>query len=340
MNLKENLFNPFFSHIYVEKNAMNYETVNNIISHFSNSKIIEINHYKDIFCRSHQSYMLQEQSPKLILAVKSGNLIYKGANVCNNFGNENFYYTSCIMNCIYDCEYCYLQGMYQSANIVVFVNIEDIFDKLKEFLNIHSVYLCISYDTDILAFENILGYVNKWVDFARKHKNLTIELRTKSSNFKSISKIEPIDNVILAWTLSPQEIIEKFEHNTPSLEQRISNINNALNKKWKVRLCFEPIVYEKGFREVYSNFIKYLFSSISYESIYDISIGTFRVSSEYLKIMKKQRPNSIILNYPFKNDNGVFHYENEISESILLYVYNLINEYISKDKIYVWKENK
>ena len=33
-----------------------------------------------------------------------------------------------MFNCIYDCDYCYLQGMYPSANIVVFVNHEDFFD--------------------------------------------------------------------------------------------------------------------------------------------------------------------------------------------------------------------
>lgn len=33
-----------------------------------------------------------------------------------------------MFNCIYDCRYCFLQGMYSSANYVIFVNFED-FDK-------------------------------------------------------------------------------------------------------------------------------------------------------------------------------------------------------------------
>ena len=28
-------------------------------------------------------------------------------------------------NCIYDCRYCFLQGMYRSAHYVVFINYED-----------------------------------------------------------------------------------------------------------------------------------------------------------------------------------------------------------------------
>ena len=36
------------------------------------------------------------------------------------------------MNCVFDCEYCYLKGMYPSANLVVFVNLEDIFAEVEK----------------------------------------------------------------------------------------------------------------------------------------------------------------------------------------------------------------
>lgn len=39
-----------------------------------------------------------------------------------------------MMNCIFDCEYCYLKGMYPSGNLVVFVNLEDIFAELESLL--------------------------------------------------------------------------------------------------------------------------------------------------------------------------------------------------------------
>ena len=68
-------------------------------------------------------------------------------------------------DCIYDCEYCYLKGMYPSANIVIFVNIEDIFEELHRMLSEHPVYLCVSYDTDLLAFEAMTGYVREWEHF-------------------------------------------------------------------------------------------------------------------------------------------------------------------------------
>lgn len=346
-----------FSHIYIEKQILSNKYTKNILSHFPKSKVIIIEHYKDVFCRNGQDFFMQKQAPSLILASKNNNLIYKGANVCQDFGNEHFYYTSCVMNCIYDCEYCYLQGMYSCANIVVFVNLEDIFDEVEKLLKKHSVYLCISYDTDLLALENILGYTKAWIKFAKKHSNLKIEIRTKSANFNAIKDIKSSENIILAWTLSPEIIINSCEHNTPSLENRLKNIRQALNNNWYVRLCFDPLIYDKDWKNIYSNFIKQTFSYLSTNNnkipqsypqnnaqivdnfIKDVSIGVFRISNEYLKNMRKQRKNSIIVNYPFENDNGVFHYGSKLSNEMINYIYNLVLNYISSDKIFVWKEN-
>ena len=333
--LNQNLFNHYFSHIYIEDKAMGYDTTKKILQHFKDSNIIHINHYKDVFSRSHQNFSLQKQSPALILAVKEENLIYKGAEVCESFGNDNFYYTSSIMNCLYDCEYCYLQGMYPSANLVVFVNIKDIFSEVEKLLNKHPVYLCISYDTDILSFENLLGYVSKWLNFAKNHENLKLEIRTKSANFKAIEKIEANKNVILAWTLSPQEIITSFEHRTPSLENRLKSAAQAIEKNWQVRICFDPVLYYDNWKEYYKELIKKTFTTLPPEKIHDVSIGFFRVSKDYLKIMKKKRKDSILINYPYETKDKVSSYAEKLTKEMSDYVYSLVKEYIDEIKIYL-----
>ena len=155
-NFYENYFNPFFSHIYVERSVRNHVRTQAILAKFPSAKVIDINHYKDVFCRSRQSCQLQHRTQKLILAARQGTLLYEGAPVCQSFDNPYFYYTSCVMNCIFDCEYCYLKGMYPSANIVVFVNLEDIFAEVAQKLENHSLYLCVSHDTDLQKWNQSL----------------------------------------------------------------------------------------------------------------------------------------------------------------------------------------
>ena len=338
-NLNQNLYNSHYSHIYVEKDVCSYHNTRKILSHFTDSTIVEINHYKDVFCRSHQNYMLQKQAPSLILAKKQNNLLYEGAPVCQNFGNSHFYYTSLVMNCIYDCEYCYLQGMYPSANQVIFVNLEDIFHEVELLLKKHTVYLCVSYDTDLLAIESMLGYVKEWVDFASKHPDLTIEIRTKSANGIALNKLNPSANVIFAWTLSPQRITEHYEHNTPSFMQRLNCILKAVEKGFPVRLCFDPMIYIENWESLYGEMIDTTFSVIPKEKIKDVSIGVFRVSHDYMKQMRKQRPNSLIIQYPFENDNGVFHYSKDVTKEMISFAYNKISQILSTDRIFIWEEN-
>lgn len=334
-NLKTDLWSSKFSHIYIEEEAYNYALTKDILKRFRESAVINIKHYKDVFNRSHQSYSIQKKSPKLILAVKKDKFLYNGSNMCESFGRKNFYYTSTMMNCIYDCEYCYLQGMYTSSNIVIFVNIEDVFKEITQLLQEKSIYLCISYETDLLALDGITGYFKRWMDFAKANSNLELEVRTKSANISSIQKVDALSNVILAWTLSPQSIIESYELRTPSLKTRLKAIDTAINSGWKVRLCFDPLIYVKNWDMKYTKMIDEVFSSINSELVYDIEIGLFRISKEFLKRFRKLKDNSEIFSYPYNCNKGICTYSPEHTKKLLQLVYNNVRVYIDEDRVYV-----
>lgn len=324
----------FFSHIYVERRVSDHPATLKILEHFPMAKTVYINHYKDIFNRRHQNFCVQKQAPALILAKKEGQLVYPGPPVCQSFGNHYFYYTSCIMNCIYDCEYCYLQGMYPSGNVVLFVNLEDIFAEVDNLLLKHPVYLCVSYDTDLLALEGIAGFVRRWYDFASLRPKLTIEIRTKSGAFKRLEKLAPVPNVIFAWTLSPQSIIEKYEHYTAPLDIRIRQLRQAAAAGFLVRICFDPLIYIENFKEVYGALVKQVFSEPVH--IMDASIGVFRVSVDYLKQIRRHRPGSRLLWYPFVSEQGVYHYGHELSEKMTETVKGFLLDYMEDERLFVW----
>lgn len=326
---------PNFSHIYIEDDVSNHDNTIRILSHFNASEIIKINNYKEIFNRKRQDFLLQKESLKLILAKKRDHFLYEGAEVCEDFGNHNFYYTASIMNCTYNCEYCYLQGMYPSGYIVIFVNIEDTFTALKKKLsNSSQIYICISYDTDLLAMEGLTGFVDKWILFARQNNNLKIELRTKCSNSKVFQRQKPLDNFILSWTLSPKEISQQFEIHAPSLKNRIKAIKDVMKAGWKVRLCFDPIIHVQEWEIKYKKMIAEVFDEVDGKGIEDISIGVFRISKDYMKHLLKKRPDSSIINYPFVCIDDVMTYSDEEKQAMIRFVYNEVEQYVNKDKIY------
>lgn len=336
-NYENNFYNKPFTYIYVEEQAQEHENTKHILEKFPDAHIIPIKHYKDIFNRKNQNPVAQKNAPSLILAVQNETFIYPGAPVCQSFGNEHFYYSSLIMNCIFDCEYCYLQGMYPSGHPVIFVNIEDCFSKLDELLTLHPVYLCISFDTDLLAFENITGYAARWIEYCRMHPELTIEIRTKSANFKAISNLDIPGNVILAWTLTPDYVINHFEHKTPALDKRIRAVCQAISKGLNVRLCFDPVLFFPDYQTKYTEFFKYVFDNVNPSKLKDVSFGEFRVSCDYLKKMRKLRPESLVLQYPYDTGSGVAGYDKKLSEELTDFFKEQLSHYISDDKIYIWE---
>lgn len=329
------LLTKSFSHIYIEKEAGQYPESKRILERFPNSQVIEIDSYKEVFSRNNQNFSLQKKSPKLILAVKKENYIYEGAKVCESFGNENFYYSSSVLNCIYDCEYCYLQGVYSSGNIVIFVNLDDMFKEIESILKDRSMYICISYDTDLLALEEVTGFVKRWYEFVNRHENLKIELRTKSASIKLFQNLEPNKNFIVAWTISPKEFAQKHERGAVSFERRVEAAKVLIDNGWTVRICFDPMIKMESFYEIYGKMVRETFERIDGEKILDVSIGTFRISKEYMKRMKKNRMNSTILNYPFQCQEGVYTYTSEENCKMLEFMKSEVLKYVDESKVFI-----
>lgn len=325
----------FFSHLYIEESVKEEALTWKIMQKFSNSKIIFIKHYKDVFNRPNQDFGVQSKSKNLILARRETPFLYEGSYYSDGFEYEHFFYTPSILGCLYDCEYCYLSGMYNSANSVFFVNTQDFFDTVLPYLN-KPTLIAISYDTDTLAIESLTSHTKEWIAFAQNHPNLHLEVRTKSANFKAIKSLQSNDNIVLAWTLSPQKIIDLYEHKTPSLEKRLSSIKEAIDAGWRVRVCIDPVIYNEEFNELYPPLIEKLFRTIDAEKLFQLTLGSFRMSSTHLKKIKKLRRSDIAF-YPYEVKDNIVSYGKTIEQTILHVMIQCATKYIDKERIRTWQ---
>ncbi|MCX7902890.1 MAG: radical SAM protein [Caloramator sp.] len=321
-----------FSHVYIEGDVLEHGKSKEILNKIRNGQIILIDNYKDVFNRPKQDFLMQKKSQKLILARKRDEFLYKGSELCENFGYKNFYYASNILNCIYDCEYCYLRGLYNSSNVVIFVNIEDFLSAIDEETKDKQIYVALSYDSDILAFEGLTGFCKDYIEYAKKNKNVIFEIRTKSSNFNFIAHLDIPDNIILAWTILPDEVIKFYENKTPSLDLRLKDIKIAQEKGLGVRLSIEPIIKVKEFEKIYSNFIKKVFTKLDKNLIRDINVGAFRMSKEHIKRIRKLNPYSKVFLYQFVNKKEYVSYDDE--DYLREFIISELKKYIEEEKIY------
>lgn len=339
---------PPFSHIYIEEALLGGEEAEAILRKFPKAKCIPIRHYKDIFNRRKQNRAMQEKSRKLILAKKEGQRIYPGAPVCQSFSESAFYYASLLMNCPFHCEYCYLQGMYPSANLVLFLNVEDYFLDCQRLIKEKgSLYLCISYDTDLLALEELYPFVERFARFLEKEPNLRIEVRTKAggeSLFRRLLKMQLSEDakkrLIFAFTLSPEKIVSEAEHGTAGLKGRLKAIKMAVEEGFTLRLCFDPMLYHADWESLYTKLLETVFREIPMEKLYDVSVGSFRISESYLKAMTKACGASPYTSFPYENTDGYYHYPKELLLKMEGFLEQKLLEKLPKEKIFRWTEWK
>ncbi|MCR4558226.1 MAG: radical SAM protein [Saccharofermentans sp.] len=321
-----------FTHIYVEERAYGYPLTGTILSGIPGAKVVTIRHYKDVFDRKRQNAPLQKEHQALIIAVRDGNRIFRGAPVCQSFGQKNFYYASSMMNCPFDCGYCYLKGMYPSSNMVVFVNLDDyrkdIEDKIKE----GPMYVCASYDTDLLAMNSLTGHADFWKEMAQTNGNLLVELRTKAA----VNVTDNISNVIYAFTLSPEEVMLRYERNTASVDARIKAAARALENGAKVRLCFDPVIRIPAWKDAYKELIDKTVSYVDFSKLTDVSVGTFRISADYLTRMRRAYPDSEIAWYPYVIKDGVAQYAPDADREMQEFVCGLLGKYTGMERIFTW----
>lgn len=331
-----------FEHIYLENGLEELPSVRQILGHFPSAAVIPVHHWKDVFNRPRQSVRLQHASQALILGKRTGRLIYPGAPVCQNFGEDHFCYTSLCMNCPFDCDYCYLKGMYPTGNLALFVNLEDYFRELEDMLNMHSVYLCISYDTDLAALEPLTGYIHAFRSFLDTHPGLKIEVRTKSACMPLLRSLKPSPRLIFAFTLSPDSVIHAFEHGTPSLDARLTAAETALERGHPVRICLDPMIYVNAWREAYAELVCALRARLGAQGmdrLRDVSIGSFRISGEYLRPMRRACPDSAVVQFPFEQVSGYYQYPPALASEMEEYLLGLLTPHIPRERIFRWEES-
>jgi spore photoproduct lyase len=180
------------------------------------------------------------------------------------------------------------------------------------------------------------------MEYVDQNDNLTIEIRTKSSNgkiLKEISKgIKNLDRVILAFSMSPKGLAEAYEMRTPSLMARIECAMVAKEAGYPIRIAFDPMLYDANYREHYQGLIKTVDRYLDLKSLKDVSVGSFRIPKDYLKRMRKRNPSSVIAQFPYVLEDGVYHYDNNLINEMENMMVNELKQYIPEDKIYMWRE--
>jgi spore photoproduct lyase len=322
--------------IYIEEAIRQHPRVMDIVARFPQARKIACGRYGEVFNPRAQNFRLQKQQPALILAEKYKNFALP-APVGYGIGATRNYYFSHMLNCLYDCRYCFLQGMYQSANYVLFVNYEDFQQDIRQLCaespdeNLHFFS---GYDCDSLALEPVTGFVEQFLPFFATLPNAWLELRTKSTQVRSLLNLEPLPRCIVAFSLSPDEIALKVEAKAPSVERRLDALCKVQEQGWQIGLRFDPLIYQSGYQQQYRQLFEQVFSRIDLNLLHSVSLGVFRLPENFFKKVHKLYPEEKLFAGPLVSQKGMVSYKQELEQEMMHYCTEQLLNYIPADKFF------
>lgn len=296
--------------IYLERDASTHPRARALLARFADARVIECDAYGEVFNPGAQSFRLQKRRPALILARKHGNLVLAAPEGFGIGGTHNYYFSH-MLNCLYDCRYCFLQGMFRSAHYVLFVNFDDFERAIDEVRDRHAPERCTffsGYDCDSLALESISGFVERFVPFFAARPDAVLELRTKSVAIGALERHTPVDNVVVAFSFTPAPAAAAVEHGAPDVASRLDAVARLAAAGWPVALRLDPLLWYDGWRSDYQALVALLAERVPAEALHSVSVGPLRFPRRMFHRIAAMYPDDALLAGPLRRRGDLVSY--------------------------------
>jgi len=184
------------------------------------------------------------------------------------------------VGCPLGCAYCFVSGYTDCRVPAVFVNVEDMAREVRALgRKDEPVYIHAGELADPALFEPISGAARALDNALADAPNVTIEYRTKWDDIRPFLGLRSKDNVVMAWTLSPEPVALQFESKAPPPARRIAAATDAARAGFRVGVRLDPVIHFPGWRAAYDELVERIFDNIAVESVADVTLGVLRFSA-------------------------------------------------------------
>ena len=324
--------------VYIEKAVWDQPRTQQILKRYPKANQVVIDHYGEIFNAHNQNFRLQKRNPALILAAKQNKRVLETPSQYETGGGAHYYFSH-MLNCVYDCRYCFLQGMLRSANYLLFVNYEDFVEDLTSIARQHEhdqkpTWFFSGYDCDSLAYEPVSQFASYFLEHCEALPNAVLELRTKSTQIRSLLNCSSRPNVVVAYSLAPEPVAESIEHGAPSLKKRLAALEKLQQHGWRIGLRFDPIVWYDNYLRDYQAMIEQVFTVLDADKIDSVTLGGFRLPKPFYKNMRKLYPEHWMFYAGLNEQNGQLQYRKDIEMKALESIGAYCRQFMPSQKVF------
>ncbi|MEM7235888.1 MAG: spore photoproduct lyase family protein, partial [Planctomycetota bacterium] len=190
------------------------------------------------------------------------------------------------------------------------------------------------YDCDSLAFEPVTGFVDHILPVFERLPNAWLELRTKSTQVRSLRLREALPNCVVAFSLSPEAIGEALEHKVPPLSKRLDVLTDLAARGWKIGLRFDPLIDCPDFHETYRELFESVFRRVPEESVHSVSLGPFRLPRDFYKTAVKQYPDEPLFAAAVEDHAGMVSYPRERERELVAFATEELAGFVPEERFF------
>ena len=322
--------------LYIEESVIDHCRTRTILDRFDKARRIICQRYTEVFNPKAQNFRLQKQRPALILAKKFKNFVLKAPPEYAVGAAQNYYFSH-MLNCLFDCRYCFLQGMYRSAHYLVFINYEDFQDNIRAIAQASpgtEIHFFSGYDCDSLALEPVTRFAESFLPIFNDLPNAWLELRTKSTQIGPLLKSNAIPNCIVAYSFTPEQIANAVEHKTPNIDRRLDALIKLQARNWRLGLRFDPLIYQDNYKEQYRTLFAKIWSKIDIDAVHSVSLGSFRLPESYFARMHKLYPEEKLFAGPFQTSRGMLGYKSALQTEMMEFCTEELLKHVPQHKLF------
>lgn len=335
-----------FKKIYIEKTALEDTASKRALQIFPKEKIhlIEEDSEKPLFKKATLEPEEIKESKKILhLKRFKGSFFKRCPGAKPKLLCCNYYVLNLGQNCEMDCSYCYLQSFINQPAVVIYTNIDKAFEELTALKKTHfKNYLRIGTgeQTDSLSLDDITLYSRRLIEFFNDCPHWLLEFKTKSDNIKNFKGIPSIGNTIVSWSVNPEFVVQKEEHETAGLQQRLSAAMKLRDKGFKISFHIDPLVYHEGWKENYRELIHQIATNFQPEELKHVSLGALRFQSRQKAIMRKRfgMQSLVCQGEFFKAGDGKMRYDYRLRQEMFQFVWREFKSHSKKWPLFLCME--
>lgn len=336
-----------FSRIFIESHLADDPGCRNIVNSFKDVPIKHIKKIEDVWGRVKRPYLQKRTDLNLFIGTKKGALVKRAPEAYGIDGDPHYFFIHSY-NCIYECEYCYLQGYFNTPDIVLFVNHEDIGREIERITEEtrkknprHTPWFHAGEYSDSLALSHLTGEIPFYFDLFKRLPQAKLEFRTKSASVREILKCHPLPNVITTFSLAPDKVCKTVERGTAPLKARLKAIEKLHQANHPVGIHLDPIMYETELAEEYGELVEQIDRAIPCSQVSYFSLGVPRFTGAVHRQVRTNYPESPMWRKGFISSfDDKMRYKRPIRHGIIATVREiLLKNGVAKKRVYSCMES-